>query len=53
MMLAQMIASQSQLTYSYTTELDKDRFYKAILNGPGTGEGDVPKFTVTFAIAKE
>jgi hypothetical protein len=48
-----MMAAQNQQTYSYTTELDKDRFYKAILNGPTPKEGSYPTFTVTFAIAKE
>ena len=53
MMLAQMMAAQNQQTYSYTTELDKDRFYKAVLNGPSPLEGEKPTFVVTFAIAQE
>ena len=53
MMLAQMMAASSQQTYSYTTELDKDRFYKAILNGPLTSNEKVPTFTVTFAVSKD
>ena len=52
MMLAQMMASSSQQTYSYTTELDKDRYYKAVMNGPAAN-GDVPLFRVTFAIPKD
>jgi hypothetical protein len=48
-----MMAAQNQQTYSYTTELDKDRFYKAVLNGPTPLEGDKPAFSVTFAIAQE
>ena len=55
MMLAQMIAAQNQQTYSYNTELDKDRFYKAILNGPQAALSgqERPTFSVTFAIAKD
>ena len=54
MMLAQMMAASSQQTYSYTTELDKDRYYKAVMNGP-TSSGDKPKplFRVTFAVSKD
>ena len=52
MMLAQMMAASQQQTYTTTTELDKDRFYQATLNGPGT-EGNTPHFRVTFAIPKE
>ena len=35
MMMAQMMAAQNQTTYTTTTELDKDRFYKAILDKGG------------------
>ena len=50
-MLAQMMAASSQQTYSYTTELDKDRYYRAILNGYGTDNS--PYFQVTYAIPKD
>ena len=54
MMLAQMMASSSQQTYSYTTELDKDRYYKAVMNGPASNsKAGVPFFRVTFAIPQE
>ena len=54
MMLAQMMAASSQQTYSYTTELDKDRYYKAVMNGPASnGEAGVPFFRVTFAIPQD
>ena len=54
MMLAQMMAASSQQTYSYTSELDKDRYYKAVMNGPtATGNKTRPYFSVTFAISKE
>ena len=52
MMLAQMMASANQTSYSYNTELDKDRYYKATLNGPTAG-GKTPSFRVTFAVSKE
>ena len=54
MMMAQMMAAQNQTTYTTTTELDKDRFYKAILNGPLTlSENGGPRFRLVFAIPKE
>lgn len=54
MMLAQMMSASSQQTYSYTTELDKDRYYRGILNGPAiTGSDRQPVFRVTFAIPQD
>ena len=54
MMMAQMMAAQNQTTYTTTTELDKDRFYKAILNGPLTlSDNGGPRFRLVFAIPKE
>lgn len=54
MMLAQMMAAQNQTTYTTTTELDKDRFYKALLNGPLTmSDKGGPHFQVVFTIPKE
>lgn len=51
MMLAQYMAAQNQQSYSYTTELDKDRYYCAILNG--TAAKRHPQFRITFAIEKD
>ena len=51
MMLAQMMAASSQQSYSYTTELDKDRYYKGTLCGPGNGRH--PSFRVVYAIPKD
>ena len=52
-MLAQMMAASQQQTYSYTTELDKDRFYRGVLCGPSTAkEENKPYFRVTFAVPK-
>ena len=54
MMLAQMMSASTQQTYSYTTELDKDRYYCAVMNGPDAGPGTfVPTFRVTFAIPQD
>jgi len=50
-MLSQMMAASQQQTYSYTTELDKDRYYCAILNGED--EERAPLFRVTFAIPQD
>ena len=51
MMLAQYMAAQSQQSYSYTTELDKDRYYCGILNGPAAQRH--PQFRITFAFPKD
>ena len=51
MMLAQYMAAQNQQTYSYTTELDKDRYYRAVLNGNSAARH--PQFRITFAIPKD
>ncbi len=51
MMLAQLYASASQQTYSYTTELDKDRYYCGRLCGPASERK--PYFRVTFALPKQ
>ncbi len=51
MMLAQMMAASEQQTYSYTQELDKDRYYKAILGGPASEHK--PIFQVTYALPEK
>ena len=60
MMMAQWYASMNQTTYSTTQELDKDRYYRAVLNGPAStavnaanGTRRVPTFRVTFSIPKD
>ena len=52
-MMAQMMASMNTTTSNkeYVTELDKDRFYNGILNGP-TASGAKPVFKVTFSAPK-
>ena len=54
LMMAQMYSSRYQPTYTTTQELDKDRYYRAVLNGPAatSGKGRVPTFRVTFSIPK-
>lgn len=51
MMLAQLLNSSQQQTFSYTAELDQDRYYRAVLNGMDSS--NPPMFRVTFAITKE
>ncbi|MBR5107704.1 MAG: hypothetical protein IK098_06675 [Bacteroidales bacterium] len=64
-MMASMLSSMNQTTYSTTQELDKDRYYRAILNGPDVtvrnpescpillpGALRVPTFRVTFSVPK-
>lgn len=45
------LASQSQTTETVTVEMDKDRYYKATLNGPASERA--PKLRITFAVPKE
>ncbi len=65
MMMANILGSMNQTTYSTTQELDKDRFYRAILNGPAATAKNpaacpillpdakrVPTFRVTFSVPK-
>ena len=64
-MMASLLNSMNQTTYSTTQELDKDRYYRAILNGPAStatnpascpllspGARRVPTFRVTFSVPK-
>ena len=64
-MMASLLESMNQTTYSTTQELDKDRYYRAILNGPAStatnppsslillpGTRRVPTFRVTFSVPK-
>lgn len=50
-MLAAMMSQSSQQTYSYTNELDKDRYYRAVLNGYSAERA--PYFQITFAIPQD
>lgn len=52
MMLNALYSSANSNQVSKTQELDKDRFYKVILNGPAATGGRVPKLKVTFSIPK-
>ena len=58
-MMAQMMAEQSSNSVTTTSELDKDRYYRGILNGPAATTTDaythqlrVPRFRVTFSVPK-
>ena len=51
MMLQEMMDASTQTSYSYSTVLDKDRFYRAVLNGPGAAS-DAPLFRVTYAVPR-
>ena len=64
-MMASYLSAMNQTTYSTTQELDKDRYYRAILNGPATtatnppsslilipGSRRVPTFRVTFSVPR-
>ncbi len=46
-------ASQSTTSTSISTQLDKDRFYRARLNGPKAADGRVPHLELTFALPEE
>ena len=51
-MMASMYGS-SNTTESITVQLDKDRYYSAVLNGPESAEGEVPTLELTFSIPVE
>ena len=51
-MLAQMMSAASQTQYTTNTELDKDRYYRAILCGPDAATRQ-PFFRITFAVSKK
>ena len=51
-MMASMYGS-SNTTESITVQLDKDRYYSAVLNGPESTEGEVPTLELTFSIPVE
>ena len=64
-MMASYLSAMNQTTYSTTQELDKDRYYRAILNGPDAtatnppsslilipGSRRVPTFRVTFSVPR-
>lgn len=46
-------ASQSTSQQSISVQLDKDRYYNAVLNGPKHPGGRVPTLRLTFALPKE
>ena len=52
MMLEEMMNASTQTSYSYSTALDKDRFYCAVLNGPAAAS-DAPLFRVTYAVPRD
>ena len=65
MMMSSLLNSMNQTTYSTTQELDKDRYYRAILNGPAAtatnppscplllpGARRIPTCRVTFSVPK-
>ena len=57
-MLAAQYASQSSTTTSVSVQLDKDRYYRGILRGPGADGGysetnkNLPRMTVTYSVSK-
>jgi len=51
MMLAQY-ASSSQSSTSYKVQLDKDRYYKAMLNGPAF-DGRRPRLEIVYSIPRQ
>ena len=50
-MYASMYGSSSTQTET-TTKLDKDRYYNAVLQGPGAGSGPKPQIKITFSAPK-
>ena len=55
-MMAAYASASSTPSTSSSTELDKDRFYNAMLCGPGAGEDDIkqkPRIKITFSAPKK
>ncbi len=65
MMMSSLLSQMNQTTYTTKQELDKDRYYRAILNGPAAtatnpascpillpGARRIPTFRVTFSVPK-
>ena len=51
MRLAAMAGSYNQTSEKSTVELDKDRYYNAVLNGP-EASGEKPHIKITFSAPK-
>ena len=51
MMMAQYASMGSSSNEKVSTELDRDRYYNAVLNGPDA-EGARPQLKVTFSVPK-
>ncbi len=52
MMMAMYASASSGSNEKTTTEMDKDRYYKANLNGPDAVTGAVPQLRITFSAPK-
>lgn len=54
LMLASQYASMSSSSSTKTSvEMDKDRYFKAVLNGPDAENGRVPVLKITYALPKD
>ena len=51
MLMAQYASMGSGSNEKISTELDRDRFYNAVLNGPES-DGARPQLKVTFSVPK-
>ena len=54
--MAQYASASSSSTETSSIELDKDRFYNTVLNGPGAGGSDIeqkPRIKITFSAPKK
>ena len=52
-MYSQMMGAASSSKTTTTQELDKDRYYRGILNGPGTSKERKPRVKITFSVPKK
>jgi hypothetical protein len=55
-MMAAYASSANQTSTSSEVSLDKDRFYNAVINGPGAGGDDIsqkPRLRITFSAPKK
>ena len=52
LLAAQYASTQSSSEEEISVQLDKDRYYRGVLNGPEAADGRVPLMTVTYSVSK-
>ena len=53
LMLSQLMNAANSSKVTTTQELDKDRYYRGILNGPATSQDRRPRVRITFSVPRK